>query len=220
MNLFGLKLVTFTEDGKFIQVDSIFEKPGAWAMDSLLLNIRSEGKGFARFAGRFAGVVNDTIMITEFVRLGDEEVKLVWHLKKIPNSSDAAELFVPANNWWRKRPDKSESEDELRKRLIAMLQYYSEYYELVSKESIYFSPLRVFIPFSYYQHGIELKSFWPYDPFTQNFFNVSDARRAYEQLNAAIKKIEDDPFPSGENFVIEYAKYFERLANILEIGDL
>jgi hypothetical protein len=166
INLFGLKLISFTEEGKFIQIDSIFAKPGAWAMDSLLLNIKSEGLGFERFAGRFAGVVNDTIMITEFIKLGNEEVKLVWNLKKI------------------------------------------------------FSPLRVFLPFQYYQHGVGLKEFWPYDSFVNNFFDVADAKKAYDMIKLAMMKIEDDPFPSGENFVIEYARYFERVGNILEIGDL
>ena len=97
-----------------------------------------------------------------------------------------------------------------------MLDYYSLYYEMVSKESAYFSQSRVFLPLRYYQHSIELRSFTEKSSFSQLFKNQQQAKDAYYILEAAFEKSKREKFPAGQDFVIEYSLFLKRLANKIE----
>ena len=150
------------------------------------------------------------------VDLENERIKLIWHLKKIGPADAGAGLFNKENNQWRQKPEKNESDEEIKKRVISMLKYYSLYYKVVSEESIYFSQSRVFLPFTYYQNGVGLKRFDAGDPFTNSFFNISDAKKGYNVIEAVFENTKEEDFPSGKNFVIEYSAYFGKLAKALE----
>lgn len=217
VNFMGLKLVSFKNNGEFLQTDSLFSVHGKWTInDTGSLRIISAGKGFENFTGVVTGIKNDTILIEELVSLENEPIKLIWHLKKIEAGDEGAGLFKKEENQWRQRPGKSETGEEIKKRVIAMLQYYSLYYKVVSEESIYFSRSRVSLPFNYYQNGVGLRAFDPKDPFTNCFFDLADARKGYDVIKAGVENTEDDEYPSGKNFVIEYAEYFGRLAKALK----
>ena len=217
VNQGGLKLVSFEKDGKFFQLDSLFRPHGSWVIvDSGSLKINSAGKGFEYFNGEVSGIINDTILIEELIELDNEKIKLVWHLKKIGQDNDAADLFQRSNNGWRQKPVKKEQAAEIKTRVRAMLEYYALYFKIVAVESIYFSRARVFLPFTYYQHGIGLTGFVTDHPFASYFYNESDAKIGYDILKSAFEKTKDEEFPSGENFVSEYSMYFERLANELK----
>jgi len=217
VNQGGLKLVSFEKDGKFFQMDSLFGKQGSWfIVDSGSLKINSAGKGFENFNGKVRGILNDTILIEELVRLDNEKIKLIWHLKRIRQANDAAGLFQRSNNHWRQKPVKKEQEAEIKARVRAMLEYYALYFKIVSVESIYFSRARVSLPFTYYQHGIGLTDFATDHPFIAYFYDARDARIGYGMLRSAFEKTKDEDFPSGENFVSEYSMYFEKLANELQ----
>ena len=214
VNLLGLKLVSFSNNGEFIQTDSLFGKHGAWKIaDTGRLEISKAGKGLENFRGTIVGLVNDTILIEEMVRINNESIKLIWHLKKISSASDGADLFKKQNNLWRQRPVKNETEKEIKERLVAMLKYYSLYFKVVAKESIYFSPVRVFLPFTYYQHGIGLTGYS--DDFVKCFFDRADAEKGYHAIKEAFERTSNLDFPSGGNYVIEYSKYFQRLAGVI-----
>jgi len=217
VNFMGLKLVSFKNNGEFLQTDSLFGDHGKWTIsDTGSLKITSAGKGFENFAGVFTGIKNDTILIEELVTLENQPIKLIWHLKKILPGSEEGALFKNEMNQWRQKSSRAETEPEIKKRLVSMLEYYSLYFKMVSVESIYFSPARVFLPFSYYQHGIGLKEFNSQDYFTIYFFNIANAKKGYEILKDGFEKTKDEDFPSGENYVIEYSKYFEMLARAIE----
>ncbi|HEV8273448.1 MAG TPA: hypothetical protein VGQ04_19170 [Chitinophagaceae bacterium] len=217
INFMGLKLVSFKNNGEFLQTDSFYGTHGKWVInDTGNLRVTSAGKGFENFNGVFSGIINDTILIEEMISLENEPIKLVWHLKKIVPASEAGRLFKNETNQWRQRSNQKETDAEIRKRIISMLKYYSIYFKMVSVESIYFSPVRVFFPFSYYQHGIGLKEFNSADQFARCFFDRTDAKKGYEILKEGFEKTKDEDFPGGENYVIEYSKYFERLAKALE----
>ena len=217
VNFMGLKLISFNDNGEFLQTDSLFGVHGKWAInDTGSLKISSAGKGFENFTGVVAGIKNDTILIEELVSLESEPIKLIWHLKKITIGDEAGNLFKNEHNQWRQKSNKKETDTEIRMRIISMLKYYSLYFKIVSVESIYFSPIRVFLPFLYYQHGIGLKKFNSLDYFTSCFFDLANAKKGYEILTEGFEKTKDEDFPSGENYVIEYSKYFERLAKALE----
>ena len=170
-------------------------------------------KGLENFRGTIVGIINDTILIEEMVRINNESIKLIWHLKKISSASDGADLFKKQNNLWRQRPVKNETEKEIKERLVAMLKYYSLYFKVVAKESIYFSPVRVFLPFTYYQHGIGLTGYS--DDFVKCFFDRADAEKGYHAIKEAFERTSSVDFPSGDNYVIEYSKYFQRLAGVI-----
>ena len=217
VNQGGLKLVSFEKDGKFFQMDSLFGSPGRWfIVDSVSLKINSAGKGFDNFNGKVRGMLNDTILIEELVKLDNEMIKLIWHLKKIGQADAAAGLFQRSINLWRQKPAEREQAAEIKTRVRAMLEYYALYFKIVSVESIYFSRARVFLPFTYYQHGIGLTGFATVHPFAAYFYDERDAKTGYDILKSAFEKTKDEDFPSGENFVSEYSMYFERLANELE----
>ena len=215
VSLFGLKLVSFTGNGEFVQIDSLFDSHGKWAVaDTGNLTVKAGGKGFENFKGTVVGVVNDTILVEEMVRMGDENIKLIWHLKKIEANDKGASLFDKNKNLWRQKPLKKENDKEIKDRVIAMLRYYSLYFKVVSEESIYFSPSKVFLPFTYYQHGVGLIGFD--NNFSGCFYDVNDASKAYQLIQRVVEDARELEFPSRGNYVTQYSDYFERLANYLE----
>jgi hypothetical protein len=97
-----------------------------------------------------------------------------------------------------------------------MLHYYSLYYEMVSKESAYFSQSRVFLPFKYYQHSMGLRAFNDKSNFSHFFYTTQQAEQAHAILSGAMDKIRNKSFPSGKDFVIEYAMFMNKLAEQIE----
>ena len=97
-----------------------------------------------------------------------------------------------------------------------MLLYYSLYYEIVSKESAYFSQSRVFLPFKYYQHSMGLRAFSDKSNFSYFFYTTRQAEQAHNILSGAMYKLQNKTFPSGKDFVIEYAMFMEQLNGVIE----
>jgi hypothetical protein len=214
--LLGLKTISFRGDGSFIQTDSLFSPAGKWNVNAENNNlfIRNAGKGLDFFAGKISGLWIDTLQVVEPVILGDQKIKITWFLKKIHGKKYGV-LFTKEGNWWRK-VNGDESEEQIRKRVKAMLQYYALYYELVSNESTYFSQSRVFLPFKYYQHSIGLRNFDEKSNFGRLFTNRKQAEKGYGVLAAAMDKLKNQSFPNGKDFVIEYALYMQKLAGAIE----
>src|SRR6185503_18121398 len=122
INLLGLKLITFSNTGEFSQIDSLFGRHGTWKIaDTGNIRISSGGRGVENFNGAIVGLINDTILVEEIARIKDENIKLVWHLKKIKGSSEGSDLFKTKNNLWRRKPLKKETAQEIKERIIAML---------------------------------------------------------------------------------------------------
>lgn len=208
ITLYGLKLIKLEGDGRFVEIDSIRPKGAKWNFQDSVFRVQEGGKGFNPFNTTFTDLENDTLKLTQFLTLEDEKVKLVWHLKKIDDDAKEASLFGAEANSWRKVPSAPESPEAMRKRLAAMLDFYGDYFTLVSKESIYFSPARVPLPFHYYQHAIGLQEQFRPD-FVRLFFNEGDALRAHSLLKQALNA---NSFPRGDNFVTEYGLFLKKLA--------
>ena len=137
-------------------------------------------------------------------------MKVVWTLKKISAEDEGFQLFQQEANTWRKQSSQPESEQQIRKRLSEMLEYYNEYFKLVSLESAYILPLRVPLPFSYYQHAIRVKDeLSPH--FVSIFYDSTDASKAHEILKETVTNT-GDYFPRKKDFVLEYASYMELLS--------
>jgi hypothetical protein len=206
ISLRGLKLVTFMKDGSFQQVDAP-GKTGKWAVNNDNdIYIMDGGRGFDNFKTEFFDYDNKLLRSIEYLPINNERIKLVWHLKKI----DSSFLFEPANNEWRKKATKPETDAEIKARLSAILDYYTKYYRLVSKESSYFIPERVVLPYTFYQHGMGMKSFYEESPFAALFYDSTEAKTAYDLLTKAMNSADD--FPSGSNFVEEYSLFMGMMA--------
>jgi hypothetical protein len=216
VNLFGLKLISFNNAGEFVQMDSLYGKHGKWKlMPDNSIAVGMSGRGFDKFKADFAKFKNGTLQIIESIEYDNESFSLVWNLKKIEKDDKENFLFNEKNNWWRKKPAEPETAKGINKRVVAMLKYYAAYFAMVSRESSYFSPFRVFLPFKYYSHGIGLKDFKENSPFASHFYSAAEAKMAHQIIADGMNGIKGE-FPSGEDFVIEYSGYFDLLAKQLE----
>jgi hypothetical protein len=216
VNLMGLKLITFRQDGKFQLVDSLYRQTGSWQVKQNELAVKGAGKGWEGFEGRMIGFRNDTLQLVEYIPLKGDSVRIVWFLKKIPADDKAALLFEEAFNRWRKKPSAPEGKKQLANKVKEMLEYYAVYFEVLSKESVYFIGSRAALPFRYYQHSAGLIPFNAHDKFSSYFYDKEDASKAYDILEDAYLKDRKKPFPKGENYVIEYAKFLQRVAGRIE----
>ena len=93
-----------------------------------------------------------------------------------------------------------------------MLLYYSQYYKVVSAEASYFIGDRVLLPFRFYQNAVGLKPFDPLGKFAGFYYDEEDARKAYGFLDRSMDIINKEGYPSGKDFVVEYAMVMESLA--------
>lgn len=211
--LSGLKMWHILEDGTIYQADSMFRKTGKWVLaDGNRFLVENAGKGFGQFKGTFDGVQHDTMRITEYVRIDNERIRLVWHLKRIRKEEEAV-FFGEQENGWRKRPVAPESAEQLKAKLKTMLNYYAAYYEMVASESIYFLSVRVPLPFKYYQHSMEMAPSIPRSGFPSFFYDMDQAQQAYGMLSAAVETLLQRDFPSADNsYVREYAQFMRLLA--------
>jgi hypothetical protein len=212
VRLMGLKLVSFKPGGIFLQMDSLFTSSGRWELNTNEVSVKNGGTGWEQFNGRLIGFIKDSLRMVEYIHFNDDSVRVVWVLKKIRDDARASSLFEEAENRWREKPVRPQTDAELRNKLKQMLKYYSLYYELVSRESIYFTGSRVMLPFQYYQHGTGLMPYDEKHPFNRLFYNTADARRAYTMLEEIF---DTENFPAGKDYVIEYAVFMKRLAEKL-----
>ncbi len=206
-----LKLISFSEEGVFNQIDSINIK-GRWGTkDDEYVRVTGGGRGFDDFRITYEGFEGRVLKLTEIVSSGGEKLKFVWHLLKIDNG-DAAKLFEPADNKWRIKAARSETDAELKSRLSQMLNYYSIYFKLISEESSYFIPGRVVLPLKFYQHGIGMKFFDDKSVFASLFFSKEQAKLAHIYLDAALRNSKFD----GEELKSYTSEYSQMLKKVDE----
>ena len=216
VNLMGLKLISFKEDGKCQLIDSLYRKTGNWKVNQNELTVNGAGKGWDIFEGRMIGFRNDTLQVVEYIPLRGDSIRIVWFMKKINGGDKAARLFEEDFNAWRKKTSASESKKQLAARVRQMLEYYALYFEVVSEESAYFVGSRAALPIRYYQHAAGLLPFDDQDAFSRVFNNGQNAAAAYDILEYAIIKDMKKPFPRGKDYVIEYSKFLSRVAGRIQ----
>jgi hypothetical protein len=208
----GVKLVSFLENGQFIQWDSTGLQ-GKWGViDETNVVVSDGGKGFGNFKSEFSKGEDGIIQLTEFLNIDGERLKISWHLKQVKGGKEA-ELFDPAKNAWRNKPAGPEPEAAMKQRLSAMLDHYSLYFKLLSENSSYFMPVRVMLPVKFYQHAIGMKDFDEQHRFVSLFYSVEDAKKGYELLKEVVNN-SDYNYPDSESksFSREYAFMLAHLA--------
>lgn len=207
----GVKLVSFLENGQFVQWDSIGLQ-GKWGViDDTQVVVSGAGKGFEKFKAIFS-TEGGHVLLTETISVDGEPLTLSWHLKQVTEGKETA-LFDAAKNAWRKKPTGPEAEADMKKRLSAMLEHYSLYFNLLSDNSSYFMPVRVMLPLKFYQHAIGMKDFDETHRFVSLFYNVEDARKAYELLKHVVNNSDYNyPDSDSNSFSKEYAYMLGHLA--------
>lgn len=210
----SLKLIILSGDGMFRQLDLI-DKKGKWGttIDKRVF-IEKGGTGFDNFSAEFKKYDNETLLVTEWIESNDETIELVWNLKKI-KGGPGSKLFDDEKNEWRKKPNQPESEKQMKQRLAEMLQYYSDYFSLVTKESSFFIPKRVMLPFHYYQHAMGITPFEENSDFASLFFNKEQAEQGWKYLKTTFNVLRSN-FPRKENFVEEYAAFMAMMAKSMD----
>ncbi|TMI69064.1 MAG: hypothetical protein E6H09_20825 [Bacteroidetes bacterium] len=216
IGLTSLKLISLLDKGVFRQMDSV-EKTGKWGMSADdVVFIEDGGQGFDNFNAKFTSYEDGLLELTEFVEAEGERIELVWNLKKI-SGKFSSKLFNDAGNRWRIHPAHPETEAQIKQRLSDMLNYYSDYYSLVTKESSFFVTTRVFLPFKFYQHGMGIKPFDEQSYFARLFFDKVQAGQAWKYLKSMISALRHD-FPRRDDYLQEYAAFMQTMAD--KIKDL
>jgi hypothetical protein len=216
VGLTSLKLISLSDKGIFRQMDSM-GKTGKWGMSADdVVFIENGGQGFDNFNAKFTSYEDDLLELTEFVEAQGEKIELVWNLKKV-NGKFSSKLFDDAKNRWRIRPAQPETEAQIKQRLSEMLNYYSDYYSLVTKESSFFVTTRVILPFKFYQHGMGITPFDEQSYFVRLFFDKVQAEQAWKYLELMISALRHD-FPRGDDYLQEYAAFMQTMAD--KIKDL
>lgn len=209
------KLISLTADGNFVQLDTM-DAQGSWATKgNEWLYINNGGEGFMDFKTTFAGMEGDRLTLMETVKVQDQSLKLIWHLLKL-DTGNAAQLFLPTENKWRKKTNSSESEVQLKERLVTMLRYYAIYFNLISDKASYFIPKRIILPVKLYQHAIGLKNWEEATNFQRLFYNEAAAKQAYAILEKGIADADFGDIPDLKSYTKEYAAMFKKVALVLE----
>lgn len=215
VNLKGVKLVTFKDNGTFIQWDSTAQS-GKWGVseEDKKLVVRDGGRGFVNFKTSYISNEKGEMILSENLLIDGEDILLEWHLKRI-SGGKYARLFEPGENTWRRAPANPETNEQMRNRLSVMLSYYADYFRLISDESSYFVPSRVMLPVRFYQHAIGMNAFDTGHRFVSMFHSVEDAEKAYDLLKEVINSAKFD-LPEDEktksSFSYEYALMLDILA--------
>jgi hypothetical protein len=205
-----LKLISFSEQGIFNQLDSIKIK-GKWGTkDEMYVRVTDGGRGFDDFRTTFDGFDDGILKLTEIVNSGGEKLKFVWHLMKI-DKGDPNKLFDPEFNKWRTKPARPESDEELKKRLVQMLDFYSIYFKLIADNSSYFIPGRIILPFKFYQHGIGMKFFDEQSAFASLFYSKEQAKKAHLFLDLTIGNVKFDT-QNLKSYTEEYSLMLKKIA--------
>ncbi len=100
-----------------------------------VVQVAGGGEGFDRFYTRFTSYKAVRGLI-ELAEARGEKLKLIWHLLRIEKGGATA-LFDETKNKWRNKAVKEESDDEIRERLIQMLEYYAVYFQSIADKSSY-----------------------------------------------------------------------------------
>ncbi|TAH05736.1 MAG: hypothetical protein EAZ16_01515 [Sphingobacteriales bacterium] len=213
MRPMGLAMINFTKDNTFYFSDSLFGKKGKWGLTGNTLVIEKAGAGFNYFNGEIVKIEKGIMQVVQQLRLGNENIQLTWHIKKINETSAYFKLFDSSTNWWRHAPAAPENLKDLQKRTSAMCAYYADYFAMIEGAADYFAPRRILMPLNFYQHAIGVKRYDSAHAFTRFYYNSSNAQQANNLLEDGIRGL--GPVERGENYVVEYAGILRQLsANI------
>lgn len=149
--------------------------------------------------------------------VNDIDVKLI--LKIDPYfESKTRDLVTFSSNWWRIKPMQHETKEQIKKRVIAQIDYMINYFELLdeNKYTSYFES-HLISPYKFYANGIELTPLSNNLQYSSLFFDDKDAAIAYELLKGGINSIvkyerDSERYTSGYIKALNEIKRFIKVA--------
>lgn len=217
LQTYALRLIQFQENDQFNLIDSLPHRKGKWYISegNQQLNIRNGGSAWQKSTLVFREMKNETLICDESLKVGTQSLTLGWKMRKLPPSPQLDTLVGAATNQWRTPLKPEADEKEVAIFLKNVLLYHAVYFETIASQTNFFIPDRVPLPFRYFSGGIALKK--EFDSPALPFYLKEESQRllAKELLNMAFDRAKNRGYPSRENFVLEYAVIFRRMAEYL-----
>ncbi len=130
----------------------------------------------------------------------------------IPGLFHADDPFAPANNQWRVRAKARETDQQIRGRLISHCHFWVAYFKWADNYDVELEDLRsIPSPIKIYGNGFGLTHFQDEPrPWTVNFYDTADSRKAYDLLRRVFSK-NDIKWPNTDNDYKRFADGFEQV---------
>jgi hypothetical protein len=158
---------------------------------------------------------HDSLRLENVIPRNKDTMYVTYFLQKLRTNDSVPNLFEPALNKWRARPQQAESLEDIRLRLKQVLYYYSAYFANISGNNIpVFNIKKILCPIKFYSGGIGLKHFEENDDWTKVFYDNADAKKAHALLSHAFTGIKGYP-NKGHDYVQEYIIALKIVADLL-----
>ncbi|WP_205509298.1 hypothetical protein [Longitalea arenae] len=158
---------------------------------------------------------HDSLQLENVIERNTDTMYVTYYLVKLRTNDTVPDLFDPAINKWRERPQQAESEDAIKLRLKQVLYYYSAYFANISANKVpYFNITKILAPIKFYSGGIGVKRYKEDDDWTKVFYDNEDAKKAHVMLNHAFDNIKGYP-DRGRDYVQEYIAALKMVADAL-----
>ncbi|WP_207512341.1 hypothetical protein [Longitalea luteola] len=158
---------------------------------------------------------HDSLELENVIDIKEDTMYVDYYLVKLRVNDTIPDLFDPALNKWRERPQQSESDEAIKLRLKQVLYYYSAYFANISGNEVpYFNITKILAPIKFYSGGIGVKRYKEDDDWTKVFYDNQDAKKAHVMLNQAFDNIKGYP-DQGRDYVKEYIVALKLVADAL-----
>jgi hypothetical protein len=156
---------------------------------------------------------HDSLRLENAIGRDQDTLYVNYILQKLRTNDSVPDLFSPALNKWRIRPQQPESDEAIKTRLKQVLYYYSGYFANISGNQIpYFNIEKLLCPIKFYSGGIGMKKFKAEDPWTKVFYDSTDAHKAHAMLDNAFTNLKGYP-DRGNDYVQEYVAALKMVAD-------
>lgn len=209
MDISGESFLNLQADGRYTSYFGNFDA-GRWELKANSLELNS-GIGMSQaFTVKYVG---KELVLYYQPRLA----KYTFRPGTQTGLTDKNNPFLQANNNWRLRPGREETEAQVRARLLNYFSFWENYFSWAEKNNI--STLQVNnidSPLRFYANGFELIPFEdePYS-WKHHFYNDSNAHLAYEQLSQVISH-SHIKWPETDNHFRMFASVFHQMQDGLK----
>jgi hypothetical protein len=154
----------------------------------------------------------------EYLILKNTDKKLKVNLLLVEDDyyeTKKSNLLSDEANWWRKRPLKKESNEQIKKRILAQLDYMIQYFEMIdSKNLTSFMVKHLKSPYLFYSNGIGLDE----NNLLKNsmFYDYADTMTALQYYNKALNSISEYPADT-ESFTKGYTNALKKISKTISL---
>jgi hypothetical protein len=185
-------------------------RQGSWTANGDVL-ILTLGAGSQPFLFEIVDVnQHNLVLILMDDNMTDGELTILCN-KSLQYIHDGVDLLAPEHNTWRTKASKKESQDEIKARIVAHLDYLITYFGgIEDKKQTYFETGLVSSPFRFYSHGLGLsRESKNTRQWLDAFYDEADANVAFDLLKESLRSV--GKFPRAETFTKEYRLAFQQM---------